>query len=245
MNDFRARLRAAIEASGYRRSLRSLSLDAALGEKTIANMLQNDTIDTSKTGPGIFSMARVADQLGVSLDWLAGREGPENFGAQGEQEFALTIARFAAASAGQFTSEGRPPSPQAMLRLYARSGGRLEAFEKTLKYCDRYHCPEPGAKSASVKHVGAESLAAITMGTNDKTVLQIALATVADEQFRKKLVDDHQETMRRGCLCTVEELNIQMPNRPVRVKMDYIRVLLMVTDRNGDQEILAYASLIA
>lgn len=244
MNDFRQRLKAAMDKSKYRNSARSLSLAADLGERTVANMLSNEAIDSSKTGPGLFSMSRVANLLGVSLDWLAGRDDLTPPMTEGDKQFSLAMERFAATSSGQFTQGNRPPNPQAMQRLYVRSGGRLEAFESVLKYCDRYNCLEPDAKSVSVKAVGQESLAALTMGSNDAGVLQIALSTVPDEAFRKRLVDDHLETQRRGCLCTVETLDVQMPNKPVRVKMDYIRVLLHVADSSGKAEILSYSALI-
>jgi hypothetical protein len=245
MNDLRARLKAAIDTSKYRNSARSLSIDANLGERTIANMLANEATDISKSGPGIFSMARVADCLGISLDWLVGRETPNLTPTDGEREFNLALERFTATSAGQFTQGNRPPTPQAMMRLHVRGGGQLGAFEKVLKYCDRYQCLDPTADRVSVLSVGEQSLASITMGASDPALLQIALNTVPDDSLRKKLINDHQETQRRGSLCTIEELNVQMPNKPIRVKMDYIRVLLLVSDETGSKSILAFAALVA
>jgi hypothetical protein len=245
MSDFRERLKAAISSSKYNGSARALSIDAGLGERSIANMLGNTAMDDSKSGPGLFSMARVADCLGISLDWLAGRDLATPSISEGDKQFNMSLARFSTTSAGQFTQGNQPPTPQAMLRLYVRGGGQLEAFSKVIQYCDRYHCPDPDTDAVSVLAVGESSLASLTMGASDPSILQIALNTVPDPVFRAKLINDHQETMRRGSLCTVEELNVQMPNKPVRVKMDYIRVLLHVSDRNGHQSILAFAAHIA
>lgn len=245
MNDFRNRLRAAVDKSKYRNSLRTLSIDAGLGERTIANMLANESIDHSKSGPGLFTMATIAELLDISLDWLSGGKDSSRALTAGDIEFALSIERFASSSSGQFTQGNQPPTPQAMQRLFVRSGGRIEAFEKVLKYCDRYNAIAPGAECVSVKDVGTESLAATTMGTPDPAVLQVALSSVADDKLRTKLVYDHLDVQRRGCLSTVERLDIQMPNRPVLVRMDYIRVLLYVTDTDGNSEILSYSSLIA
>ncbi|WP_368999701.1 hypothetical protein [Pseudophaeobacter sp. C1-32P7] len=208
-------------------------------------MLSNESIDVTKTGPGLFSIARIANLLGVSIDWLAGRENASREITQGERDFALAVERFAASSAGQFTHGVTPPTPQAMMRTYVRTGGMLEGFEHLLKYCDRYHCVSSGDDCLSVKAVGRKSLAGVTMGTNDASVLQLALNTAPNEGFRAKLIADHLEAQSRGCLCTVEELDIQMPNKPVRVKMDYIRTLLHVTDATGSSEVLSYCCLIA
>lgn len=99
MYSFRPNLRRAIERSGYANSTRQLSIDAALGEKTLTNLLNDKSVDTTKTGPGLFGMKRVADLLGVSLDYLAG----------GSADEAL--------------------SPVEFMKRYRRSGGMLEGFK--------------------------------------------------------------------------------------------------------------------
>lgn len=244
MNDFRIRLRAAIDKSKYKDSLRALSIDAGLGERTIANMLANESVDHSKSGPGLFSIAAVADLLDVSLDWLSGRQNTNLHLSVGDLEQAIAMERLASSTAGQFTQGHKPPTPQAMQRLYVRSGGKMEAFEKVLKYCDVYNFISLGDEYISIKSVGAESLAATTMGTSDPAVLQTAINSVSDRNIRGRVVSDHLETQRRGCLSTVERLDVQMPNLPVLVRMDYIRVLLCVSNSDGGKEILSYSTLI-
>jgi hypothetical protein len=236
--NFRERLKAAIDKSKYKGSYRALSIEAGLGERTIANLIAKSDLDISRNGPGLFAMSRVADCLDVSLDYLAGRQSSQADGLRN------SIMRIAGGARGQLVEEGLAPTPDALQRLYVRSGGLLSAFEPVLQFCDRYELVPPDAGHVSVISVGKESLAAITMGSKDRDALQKALSDVPDPAFREKLVKDHNEAQQRGCLTTVERLDVQMPNRPVRVRMDYIRVLMCVEGQNGNREILAYASLI-
>ena len=70
---FRKNLKLAINSSEkYRDDVWSLSVDAGLGRKTLYNILRDERLDVSKTGPGIFGMSRVAELLGVSLDGRVG-----------------------------------------------------------------------------------------------------------------------------------------------------------------------------
>lgn len=246
MKGFRARLRYAIEQSPYAGNYRRLSLDAQMGEKRVSNLLNDETIEDSPVGPGLFAMSRMADLLDVSLDYLAGRRMMFSrlSDGQGSDEVATILQRTKDAAKGQISGENEPPTSQSLMRLYAKSGGRIEAFQPCLPYCDLYHPIQSDAKVVSVKAVGAQSLAAITMGTASVEILQSALSSVNDPELKKRLINDHLETMQRGVLCSVESLNVQMPNRPVLVKMDYIRILLALTDANRDLTIVSHSSLI-
>lgn len=244
MMGFRTRLRTAIKNSKYKNSYRRLSKEAGLGERTISNLLTNTDVDSSRVGPGLFAMTRVANLLGVSLDHLAGRDSVHLTLADGDAGLATTLERLANAARRQVLNINRSTTPQAMQRIFVKSGGRIEAFSPYLIHCDRYFPIYEGAECIQVKEVGQESLAAITMGISCTETLQTALSTVDDDNLRRKLVCDHLDTMKRGCLSTVENLNIRMPNLPIVVRMDYIRILMHLADADGNTEIVSYSSLI-
>lgn len=241
MHCFRERLQLALDSSTHNR--RTLSLAAGLGERTIANILGNKELDTSPTGPGLFAMARVCEELGISMDWLAGREEAMRGLKSAEKELAMTIQRFKSAIPTE-TDSGAILSPNYMMRLFVRSGGMLEAFEDLLSYCDRYEPPKSIDDPIKVLAQGSNALSAITMGGSNPDVLQMALNSASDGALRKKLVSDHIEASKRGCLTTVESLDVQMPNRPIKIKMDYTRVILNLKTKTGKKENVLYASLI-
>lgn len=241
MQTFREKLSAALEASKFNK--RSLSLAAGLGERTIANLLNSEDVDTTATGPGLFSMARVCDELDISLDWLAGRQEAMRGLKAAEIDLALTIQRFKSATPHD-TEDGAVISPSYMMRQFVRSGGMLEGFRDVLSYCDRYAPPNTTDEPVKLIAQGANSLSAITMGGCNRDVRQMALNAAASNELRKQLLRDHIEAKERGCLTTVESLNIQMPNRPIRTKMDYTRVILNVENDDGERENLVYSSLI-
>ena len=246
MNGFRARLRYAIEQSSYAGNYRRLSLDAQLGEKRVSNLLNDKTIEESPIGPGLFAMARIADLLDVSLDYLSCRHSRFSRASETstQNELETILRRTRDAAKGQISDSSAPPTPQSLMRLFAKSGGRIEAFKSSLPYCDLYNAITDDAEVVSVKSVGSQSLAAITMGTSNADILQGALNNAEDKSLKTRLVQDHLEALNRGVLCTVESLNIQMPNRPVLVKMDYIRILLALDDADRNRTIVSHASLI-
>ena len=53
-------------------------------------------------------------------------------------------------------------------------------------------------------------------------------------------IQDHLICDRKGCLATVEELNTLMPADPVKIKIDYIRVLARLRSKDGASYTLNY-----
>lgn len=239
MNGFRARLLQAIESSDYSKSVSKLSKDSGLGAKTLSNVLNDERLDTAQHGPGIFGMARVCEKLGVSLDWLANVTPPikTTFSAAD-----MLLAHTRSAARGQIVDVNQAPTPEAIMRLHMRTGGMLEGFNDVLEFCDVYAAPTDNCEEVEVISVGERSLSAITMETNEKQVLQSAVNAV--DPIREMLISDHREAVLKGCIASNVSLDQQMPNKPVRVKIDYIRVLASLRDVDGKQVVLNYSSLI-
>ena len=187
-------------------------------------------------------MARVADLLGVTLDSLVGRH-IEPGGRSRSTDGAAPLAEHLVQSLIQ-QEGGERLSSDMLLRLHTRSGGRIEAFESWQPRCDQYYVPMAEDTGIRVKCVGYKSLSAITMGVADQGILQGALDAVPDDILKARWLSDYKVAHDRGMLTTVESLNVQMPNHPVRVKMDFIRCLLSVRDADSQEVILNFSILV-
>jgi hypothetical protein len=207
---FRRNLKRAIAASPYAKSISKLSVDAALGEKTLGNMLNSDTVDTAKAGPGIFGMKRVADLLGISLDYLVG-----------------------------YNPDGRP-TPTIFMERYKQTAGRIEGFSDLLPMADLYHPAKQGDKKLRLVSQGPHSLSAQMMENPSTQNLQDVLDGLAGTNLLKSTIDDHLICNQKGCFATPEELNDPMPSDPVRIKVEYIRVLARLKNKEGDHFTLNY-----
>jgi len=245
MDSFRTLLRQKIDASEkYRGRVYQLALDANLGRKSLYNMLRDQRLDTSKTGPGLFAMSRVANLLETSLDDLV---GPPRIFASGQEANAhkhLIADHVVRTLNSQGSLSVDRLSVDILLRLHMKSGGRIEAFEPYMSYCDQYFAPTEEASRIVVQRVGNQSLAAITMGQASCETLQIALDNVEAPELRQRWLRDYREALNRGTLVTLESLDVQMPNRPIRVKIDFMRCLLGVQDQAGEHSLLNFSLLV-
>lgn len=242
MKGFRDRLGGIIATSdGYKDNVWKLSTDAGLGRKTVYNILNDTKLDVSTTGPGLFGMARVARLLGTSLDHLAGNAPPITSGSH-----SSSLLEHAAHTILTQSSPEKPEelSSDQLLRLHAKSGGRIEAFTHFLSRCDQYFTPEPTDTYTRVMQVGENSLSAITMGSADINTLQDALIHMEDKSLQARVLSDYRQATQRGTLATLETLDIPMPNKPVKVKMDFVRTLLSVSDAKGNNTILNFSFLV-
>lgn len=244
MQGFRQRLQWAIENSPYKDSVQNLAIEAGLGSKTIYNMLRDERLDHSQHGPGIFGMGRIAALLGVPLDYFAPLK-PFHIKRPSPDDPKEPLAdHVAAVLEGQSSAARDVLSADALLRLHTKSGRRIEAFDALLDRCDQYEVPKKDDAGLRLRQIGSRSLAAITMGKARNDLLQAALDNVKSPTLKARWIEDYRTAHDRGSLTTVESLDIQMPNLPVRVKMDFIRCLLAVTDAQKRETILNYSLLI-
>lgn len=244
MKGFRQRLQRAIDASDHYKNVYDLAETAGLGRKTIYNMLRDERLDHSQTGPGIFGISRVAALLGVSLDHLAGQNQIRAAARKAEQGSDPLATHVLTSLNAQAMTSDDTISADAPLRLHTKSGARVEAFSHWIDRADQYFIPANDDCGIKVKHVGDHSLSAITMGTASAELLQTALDTVDDKALKTRWKDDYRTAAQRGMLVTVETLDVQMPNHPVRVKMDFVRCLLCVQDAEGDKSVLNFSLLV-
>jgi hypothetical protein len=244
MRGFRDRLASAISNSEfYSDNVFGLSRDAGLGEKTVYNILRDEKLDVSKSGPGIFGLARVSRLLDVSLDYLAGNAAPAIKQAT-SGDIANLSDHVQETMSSQSGETGKSLSSDVLLRMYVKSGGRIEAFAQWLDNCDQYEIPRTDSQGIRVINVGKKSLAALTMGENSSSLLQAALDDVPDSELRERWLTDYHTANNLGALTTLETLDVQMPNHPVRVKMDFIRTLLRVADKDNNASILNFSFLV-
>lgn len=247
MQGFRDRLRTAISRSRYNANIQALSISAGMGKSTLYNIINNDNLDRSTQGPGFFAIARAAALGGFSLDYLAGT-GPwrdlETAETPNPSNNAALRAHAEAALTAQDLFGRSRPTVDGLQRLHAKSGGRIEAFTPYLDYCDLYLAPTPEEANIRVHRVGKLSLAAVTMGEPSVETLQTALDRVDDAPLRAQWVKDYAFAAQRGTLGSIEELDHKMDNRPIKVKMQYLRLLLRLENAEGDVVILNYSSLV-
>ncbi|NVK56679.1 MAG: helix-turn-helix transcriptional regulator [Alteromonadaceae bacterium] len=232
MNTFRTRLAALIAAHPtYKGKYAQLSRECGVSRKYIAHLLNDDKLDHSTSGPGLFIAARLAERLGVSLDDLAGSITPATKAANIAERFAAAIAAIERPAA---------PTSSAILTRHAQTGGELSGFADVIEYCDVYSCTGPTLKPVAI---GRRSLSAATLGTTDPDNLARALAAAPDVATRA--LADHRAAIARGALTTIERLDGQMTDRPRRLRMEYIRTIVAVRAPSGEHFTLLHADPIS
>ena len=200
---FRKNLKRAIDNSPYSKSVSKLSSEAALGEKTLGNILNNTSVDIAKAGPGLFGMKRVADLLGVTLDYLVG----QNFDDR--------------------------PTPSMLVERFRSTGGRIEGFSDLLPMADLYQPVSEGDTTLTLISQGKNSLSAQMMPSPSTANMKKVLDELVGSELLKNTIRDHSINNTKHCFATPEEINNPMPNEPHRIKVDYIRVLARLTDCAG------------
>ena len=231
--NFRERFVRAFEASSFN-SQRALSIASGWSESRI-NRIITGQFDNSKDGPGFFGLIRACEQLGVTPDFLAGI----NKFQKNDASMALNAASFLESVSQDMST----PSIKSLIRTYVRSGHRLEAFRKFKPYCDIYDVPNDTDRKVRVLEVGERSLAALRMGEASELVLQEAYNT-ASEAFQEQIYLSHRRAFDLGMTVEPDTIDQRMENRPVHVKIDYIRVAMRLHDATGAERILIYCELI-
>lgn len=237
--EFRARFERAYEASEFE-SYRSLSLASGWSESRIQRIMKGQ-FDDSKDGPGFFGIARVCQQLKVTPDYLAGIHRWKESTTPPE---TLTNAALNATQFLQvFAEEHKPPTVKQLVHSHSRSGARIEAFSKHFAYCDIYDAPDHDRRLVQIREVGSRSLSALRMGEANPLLLQEAF-NAASDKLREKVYEHHCRTMERGICIEIDSIDEAMSNHPVHVKIEYLRVSMLVKDHQGRESILIFCELI-
>ncbi|MBY6055407.1 hypothetical protein [Leisingera daeponensis] len=230
---FRKRFEAAYEASAYT-SHRQLSIDVGWSEAR-ASRIVGGHFDNSRDGPGFFGIVRACEKLGITPDYLAGISKWREPG-EAAQLNALTFLQ-------AMEQMHKAPDVEAMSRAYMRSGARLEGFDEFRDYFDLYEAPDMEAGVVKAVHVGAKSLSAMRMGVANHIVLQEAYDR-APAEFQKRIFEAQKRACEAGMTIELDSIDERMANRPVHVKIDYLRVAMKVTDANEKPHVLIYCQLI-
>ena len=228
MQGFRERLSDAVSNSPiYCNDIWKLSRDAGLADETLYSIIHNQDLDRSSIGPDLFTIARVAALLDVSMDYLIDNEF-EKYSPK--DNFDAGASHILASLNSQVLEGASPLSTDKLLRTYKKCDGKMAGFTKLLPYCDQYKVPEPNEDHLVVKSIGKQSLSAITMGSAEISILQDTLDKFRDSNIKKDWMSGYKLAAQHNTHISIEELDVQMPNQPIHIKLDYIRCLLRVSD---------------
>lgn len=230
---FRERLNQAFEASKFS-SHRDLSLASGWSETRI-NRILTGQFDHSKDGPGFFGMVRVCQQLGITTDYLSGIQKWRQSNP-GTTMDAVTFLQ-------SVSEEYSPPSLKSLIRAYVRSGKRVEAFAPYLDYCDIYEIPDTSTRKVVVRSVGSKSLAAMRMGEGSPVIMQEAYDR-APIEFQEQIFTAHQRAYEAGMAVEPDAIDQRMENKPIHVKIDFLRLTMRLSDADGKECMLNYCELI-
>ena len=230
---FRERFSRAYEHSDFS-SHRALSMASGWSPARINQILAGH-FDDSATGPGFFGVVRACEQLGITPDYLAGIER--------WREHRPEITMNALSLVNSVSGEMDRPNIAELIRLYVRSGQRLEAFSNHLDHCDIYEEPDNENRRVTVRSVGNKSLSSLRMGVPNAAVLQEAYDRASSE-FQEKIFSSHERAFLLGMTVEPDAIDERMENRPVHVKIDYSRVAMKLTDKDGINCLLVFCELI-
>ncbi|MEP0155227.1 hypothetical protein [Pseudophaeobacter sp.] len=230
---FRERLSQAYEASDFT-SHRDLSLASGWSETRI-NRILTGQFDHSKDGPGFFGLVRVCQKLGITTDYLAG--------VKKWRQSNPGVTMDAVSFLQSVSQEYSPPNLKTLIRSYVRSGKRIEAFTPFLDYCDIYEVPDQETRQVTVRSVGAKSLAAMRMGEASAVIMQEA-HDQASRSFQEQIFSAHLRAFNAGMTVEPDSIDQRMENKPIHVKIEYIRLTMRLADADGKECMLNYCELI-
>lgn len=233
IEDFANHLKVHVEHHRGNRSLRQLSEGMGYGFGYLSDTLGSMLKGSNKTGPLFFPMVALANELGTSLDDLAGRPWATQRPTSSQSNALL--GRLENALQDEHIEAGRAPSMFALQALYAKSGARLEAFKDVLPFCDLY---KPTPHRIEVVHVGQFSLAGIKLKTTNPKTLENALN---QSKILGRLLRDQEICQERGYFCTPETLDDDVVDLPIHVRMNYSRAMFFLRDHDGNGFVLVYA----
>lgn len=231
--DFRKRITRAYENSRFT-SLRSLSLACGWSESRVHAIISGN-FDNSEAGPGFFGILRLCEALEITPDYLAGISK----WSISEGDKAVNTAAFL----GSIEDHHQRPSIKHVVKLFTRSGQRLEGFKSVIEYCDTYAIPNQDTETVEILDVGRLSLSALRMGEANPVILQDAYDN-APKAFQKQIFSSHNRAFNDGMRLEVDAIDQRMQNLPIHVKIDYIRLAMRVSSADGNEFILIYCELL-
>ena len=206
----------------YCNDIWKLSRDAGLADETLYSIIHMN-LDRSSIGPDLFTIARVAALLDVSMDYLIDNEfekysQKDNFDAGASHIWQVLIAK---------CWRARRHCQQTALRTYknAMVNGRIYdscPIAINIKY--------PSQMRITLSSKASVNRASLQLRWEAEiSILQDALDKFRDSNIKKDWMSGYS-LQRNITHISIEELDVQMPNQPIHIKLDYIRCLLRVSD---------------
>ena len=200
-----------------------------------------------KTEPGFFFVAQLAQELGISMNYLAGATN-EPFDITslmpGEGMDAAALGFFDQISSklrGAALKRGGEPTFHDVLELWHQHDKSLAAYDTFIEWFDIYEVPPDISEGIQLERMGANSLAARTLGDANLSNMQYALDHVADAGLKNSLLMAYREAGLGKPILTEEVLNVHTPDSDQKIELEYLRLLIRVTDSNGCARILNYS----
>ena len=237
------RIKTVVDLSG--RPLSELSLAAGANRAFLSNLFTKE----NAPDPGVTKMAKLAAALGVSLDYLLGPTGsmeiqtPEHASAV-ERISGRLMNDVLAAAQRRMAAEGYEPTMQDIMSWWRSSGGQLTSCGQIEQHFDLIRVPDPSDEIVEPYVVGAHSLAARQLNSNDPNLLKRLVQTM-DERQRRDLVRSYslasRETGRYDV--TDHKVTIALPEVGSGFQVDYFRLLLPVKAGDGNDYVLSFCTL--
>jgi len=145
----------------------------------------------------------------------------------------------------QLIDMGDRPTMDLITAWWQQSNGRLEACDQIAPYFDVIGVPGANEKLPNVVSIGAKSLSAKTLKTNDTDALT---------QFLRTLSESDTEELRQ-CITTVNYSGtglvtpqtriVDLPSMKAPLEVNFVRLMLPVRDANDEPHVLNFSTLVS
>ncbi len=218
MVDIIENLEREIRKSKYANNLTRLSEDAGLRSGYLTKLFsthKKSEPNPSAIGPGFFNIIKICELINITPNDLSGHNSDD------------------------------PHTIDAMLDKYDYGGQRLEAFEDVMEIIDVYKQPLQDEKTLTLHHLGINSLVSEEFkksGINlDKEKWQRFINLFKYLDFRSKIMNAYKDIEDTKIAISHEMLNLPIPQKRTRIKVEYFRLLLSVKNFKGQKFVICYS----
>lgn len=196
--------------------------------------------------PGVFTMMKLASELGLRIDQLMAIDLPISalpspVYRNELSKVSLRIVNDIFQIGFQAKTVGRPDMVQ-VLQWWHRSNGQVGVGHEIEEHADLIYPPESGDHKVKVHRVGETSLAALVMGNTQASTLE-KLAEEYPTDIRNQLLATYQSVYRHQ---KIDLARIKAPvpilGRTKRTEVVYYRLLLPVQTPDGTPFIMNYST---
>jgi|GEM_PF-6781085 len=200
--------------------------------------------------PGAFTAQRLASELRVSMEHLLGRD--ESLSVSADPDYRQEVHRQASnvladvmrvtherLRSSQYTSADTDMMG-ALLQWWHKQGGVLSGHEVFESRFDVINVPDPTSLEVMPERIGAETLAAQQLGTNDPHALTQLIRSF-DTETRRELGEAFLDVSKTGVPHLTPVLSISIPlGGEHHHTFEYFSLRLPVRTPSGDRFILSH-----